>query len=303
MLRSTIMLFACLSLTVLACGAPTDDEAAVSEDALDSSYGPQTDLGVLDEQCTNRDNTPGWTNWVCEGFDGNQLVVGVGTQTGRHRVSIRKWGAERDLGLLRAIPEGGKVGPKAEWRATGKPGELGLVFRYADKLVVSKVTATAACVYSATGTSRREAHAAIASASFSDFQCPLTRRAGLPAEAPVGCGTLPAGSGIPMGKSLPSCSGAFGLYMQTDGNLVLYRHSDGVALWSSETFGSGATGAYVEPDGTFAIYGDTWSPTPIWAKERGAGKRGVRLVVQDDGNVVLYSATGAVLFATNTTQP
>jgi len=301
-LRSPFLLITSFALAAVGCGQPDDEPAGTTEDAIDSSYGPQTDLGVLDEQCTNRGDTPGWKNWVCEGFDGYQLVVGVGTSTGRHRVSIRKFGAESDLGVLRAIPEGGKAGPKAEWRQTGVPGELGLVFRYADKLVVNKISPSASCVYSAGVSSRREAHAAIASQAFRDFQCPATRRAALPADSPAGCGVMHAGGGIASGKALQSCSGAFGLYMQEDGNLVLYRQADFAPLWSSDTWGSGATGAYVEPDGTFAIYNDTWNPTPIWAKERGVGKRGVYLAVQDDGNVVLYSATGSALFATNTAQ-
>ena len=45
----------------------------------------------------------------------------------------------------------------------------------------------------------------------------------------------------------------------------------------------------MEPDGTFAIYDDSWNPNWKWTAKT-TGNPGAYLVVQDDGNVVVYDA-------------
>jgi hypothetical protein len=81
----------------------------------------------------------------------------------------------------------------------------------------------------------------------------------------VACGTLTANHELTTGQSLTSCNGDYTLYLQGDGNLVLYT-SSGSARWASGT----------------------------------AGNPGADLVVQNDGNVVIYSASGTALWATGT---
>lgn len=293
-----------LGACALACNASTDDpDLESSEDALDSSYGPQTDLGTLDEQCTNERNTADWKNWTCKGLDGYDLVVGQGF--GRQRVSVRTAYGEYDLALGTKLPEAGTVGPKAEWRLTTPfdPSARGLIFRYASaktsSLVVAKVTGGSACVYTTVaGSARTSAHDIVASDAFRDFVCPPRRPdTSLPPE----CGRLNAGNGLAHGAGLSSCSGAFSLYMQTDGNLVLYRNSDGAALWSSKTFGTGASHAVVDADGTFAIYDDSWGPNWKWSAKT-TGNPGSFLVVQDDGNLVVYNAKNKAIWASRTVQ-
>lgn len=91
------------------------------------------------------------------------------------------------------------------------------------------------------------------------------------------------------------------LFMQTDGNLVLYRvkdgRRDGNALWASNT--SGASGAYVvfQTDGNLVVYDGNgsvrWSPNTY---DKGARS----LVLQRDGNLVIYNGSDSALWATGT---
>ncbi|MGW1049393.1 hypothetical protein [Streptomyces sp. NPDC002521] len=109
-------------------------------------------------------------------------------------------------------------------------------------------------------------------------------------------------------------SGAYA-YMQSDGNLVVYS-STGSALWSSHT--SGHSGAYflVQDDGNLVVYSSTgsalWSDgTYMRSATIGSGQKlyggwwaqakYTRLVVQPDGNVVLYrKRDGKAIWSTGT---
>jgi hypothetical protein len=115
------------------------------------------------------------------------------------------------------------------------------------------------------------------------------------ASVPVPCGTLPAGQQLTAGQSLASCNGDYTLDMQGDGNLVLYQN--GTPLWASNTSGSAADEAIMQDDGNLVLY--TSSGSPVWASGT-VGNDGADLVVQNDGNVVIYSASGAALWATGT---
>ena len=92
---------------------------------------------------------------------------------------------------------------------------------------------------------------------------------------------------------------------QTDANIVLYRVSDGRALWAMQT----VNGAYGYPpgklimqtDGNLVAYDN--ANAAKWASN--TGNRGAspwRLVMQNDGNVVLYDNNNTATWATNTAQ-
>jgi hypothetical protein len=74
-------------------------------------------------------------------------------------------------------------------------------------------------------------------------------------------GRLLAGQTLRAGQTLASPNGRYRLQQQNDGNLVVKHNGKGV--WSTKTHGN----------------------------------PGARLIVQDDGNVVVYSATGRALWA------
>ena len=88
---------------------------------------------------------------------------------------------------------------------------------------------------------------------------------------------------------------AFGHRMT--GNLVLFRMEGLVKLWQSYTFDPGGV-ATLRADGNLAIY----SPGLVWASDH-PGDMNAHLLVQNDGNVVIYSPTWEPLWDTGTGEP
>ncbi|MFP5282518.1 MAG: hypothetical protein ACLGIF_03605, partial [Actinomycetes bacterium] len=80
--------------------------------------------------------------------------------------------------------------------------------------------------------------------------------------------------------------------------LMLVRERDGRTLWSAGTTGPAGV-CLLEPNGELVIADPD---RPLWSS--GTSRQpGSRLVLQDDGNAVLYSAAGLPVWTTNTTQP
>ncbi len=100
------------------------------------------------------------------------------------------------------------------------------------------------------------------------------------------------------GQKRTSGDGRFELAFQEDGNLVLYRMSDGVALWATHTYAPGGEAA-MQGDGNFVVYDATG--VPRWASGT-ANYPGAALFVQNDGNVVIYDYYGYPIWATGTSQ-
>jgi hypothetical protein len=112
--------------------------------------------------------------------------------------------------------------------------------------------------------------------------------------APSACGKMTAGEGLKKGHTLTSCDGRFELAMQTDGNLVEY--SNGIALWASHTVNGGDT-VVMQGDGNLVVYGATGCP--VWASQT-AGNAGGFFQLQSDGNLVVYNASSQAKWATGT---
>ena len=117
-------------------------------------------------------------------------------------------------------------------------------------------------------------------------------------------------------------SGATKLVMQSDGNLVLYNQS-GSPLWHTNTYGNPGARLVLQTDGNLVIY--TATNVPIWANDKlhnpdhlayvntilytdellplqrlETADRNHKLVVQPDGNLVLYNGSGQALWHTGT---
>ena len=110
-----------------------------------------------------------------------------------------------------------------------------------------------------------------------------------------GCGEMTGNQQITVNQSITSCDGRFTLVLGGDGNLVLYE--GGTALWASGTAGKASARAIMQNDGNFVIYDA--SGNPLWASNT-AGHSGAYLSVQNDGNTVIYSSTGSALWSTGT---
>jgi murein DD-endopeptidase MepM/ murein hydrolase activator NlpD len=121
------------------------------------------------------------------------------------------------------------------------------------------------------------------------------------------CGNLPAptrpanslinNTTMSPGTTIKSTNQCFSLNAQSDGNLVLYRQSNGQALWDTKTYGKNVKQTIFQNDGNLVIYNT--SNQAVWASNTDR-RGGTRVTVQDDGNFVMYNAQNQALWATNT---
>ena len=100
------------------------------------------------------------------------------------------------------------------------------------------------------------------------------------------------------GQKIVSPNKCFVLTLQYDGNLVLYRFSDGKAKWSTNTQGTGTFKACMQEDGNFVTYAPkgryTWPSNTV-------GNNKASLKLQDDGNLVMYAFNSKnAVWSTNT---
>jgi|GEM_PF-5326357 len=110
--------------------------------------------------------------------------------------------------------------------------------------------------------------------------------------------SLQSGQSLQKGQSLLSKNGDYELVMQSDGNFVLYSRDLGAqgAIWSTGTY-KGCVGQYVAmgTDGNLVVYGSR----PCWASNT-QGHSGARLIVQDDGNTVIYDTANKAIWTSGT---
>ncbi len=119
-----------------------------------------------------------------------------------------------------------------------------------------------------------------------------------PATAGAGTDRLTAGERLYANQYLVSRNGQYVLRMQGDGNLVIYAPGN-VPVWATGTRGAAFLGN--QGDGNLVVYTTATPHAPLWASNT-AGNGFSTLVMQDDGNLVLYRDTGGVTWASNTVQ-
>jgi len=99
------------------------------------------------------------------------------------------------------------------------------------------------------------------------------------------------------GQAIYSPNNAYRLTLQTDGNLVLYRNSDGTPLWNSVTQSNAvkSKSLFFQTDGNLVLYkGTDMSSGSNWATSRNDTSGNTNLgsnaffALQDDGNLVFY---------------
>ena len=110
------------------------------------------------------------------------------------------------------------------------------------------------------------------------------------------------GEDLPAPSELLSPNSRYSLALQSDGNLVVYRHGPSgrgtpTVLWQTGTGGSPGADLWLQSDGNLVLY--SRAHLPLWQSHT-AGHPGDRLAVQADGNVVIYSSTDHPLWQTHT---
>jgi len=89
-----------------------------------------------------------------------------------------------------------------------------------------------------------------------------------------------------------SPNGNYSLAYQSDGNLVLYNNATGEPVWSNPGPVGSPSAAIMQEDANFVVYsGTVWSTNTSNPNHQGA-----YLVVQDDGNLVVYHLNGTPLW-------
>ncbi len=112
------------------------------------------------------------------------------------------------------------------------------------------------------------------------------------------CGTMFSGQGFRRDQPLISCDGRFQALLQQDGNFVIYQA--GTPLGSTNTVGSDASTATLLADGAFALY--SAKGKTVW-QTQSAGLLGAVMLMQNDGNLVLYdsdTSSATPVWASNT---
>lgn len=98
------------------------------------------------------------------------------------------------------------------------------------------------------------------------------------------------GESLRVNDKRTSTNGKYYVTLQSDGNVVLYKGEK--ALWATGTNRQDVYGIFVQSDGNLVAYlsGDR----PTWASNTaGRGGRETFLIMQDDGNLVLYKRLGS----------
>ncbi|HEX4923633.1 MAG TPA: M12 family metallopeptidase, partial [Bdellovibrionales bacterium] len=136
----------------------------------------------------------------------------------------------------------------------------------------------------------------------SDVTCRLTVRAngGAPTPPPTPQPTPPPPAPaenrlipdqvLTPGKQLRSQNGNYTMPYQGDGNVVIYQN--GNPIWATNTDGSSPGTLVMQADGNLVLYDGNGAP--IWASNTD-GNPGASLVLENNGTAVIYSTGGSML--------
>jgi hypothetical protein len=100
--------------------------------------------------------------------------------------------------------------------------------------------------------------------------------------------TLNAGDQTDINTVIVNADRNFRQSFQSDGNLVVYRQSDGKHYWTSQTIGFGAVKAVMQRDGQFSMYKE--DGTRVWSTNTYDAARNLKL--EKNGNLIVYNALG-----------
>ncbi|MBF0425264.1 MAG: hypothetical protein HQL66_05555 [Magnetococcales bacterium] len=107
--------------------------------------------------------------------------------------------------------------------------------------------------------------------------------------------TLPSGTMLGKGQAVVSADNNYMAAFQDDGNFVLYDLKFKRPTWASNTSGKTSDRIVMQSDGNLVIYNGT---SAVWASNT-AGKGGAYLKLGTDGNLIMVQGS-ATVWATNT---
>ncbi|GAA0726076.1 hypothetical protein GCM10009430_32660 [Aquimarina litoralis] len=106
---------------------------------------------------------------------------------------------------------------------------------------------------------------------------------------------LETGRVLRKGQFLNSKDGRTYFRILSNGNLVAFR--DSKIVWQSKTAGTSSNRLVMQRNGNLVLYNTNNRPT--WSSSTG-GNNNVKLILQNDGNIVLRSGTGKAIWSTKT---
>jgi alpha-tubulin suppressor-like RCC1 family protein len=123
----------------------------------------------------------------------------------------------------------------------------------------------------------------------------------------AGSNTLKAGETLAGGRRLTSANGRFILRMQSeDGHLCVYKFENGQQgefVWGSGKYGFDDSKLVMQTDGNLVVYGRNgafqWGSDThpdLNAKFKDTNNKPVKLVLEDDGSLNLYTVSGHVVW-------
>jgi Calcineurin-like phosphoesterase len=119
----------------------------------------------------------------------------------------------------------------------------------------------------------------------------------LASEAPTSTNSLQSNKQLGLDQYITSTNGTYRFYLQGDGNLVVRNMQTSSAVWSASTQNKGGVRLTMQSDGNLALY--TSTNVVVWSSNT-IGKGASYLIMQNDGNLVLATSAGATVWASNT---
>lgn len=112
--------------------------------------------------------------------------------------------------------------------------------------------------------------------------------------------TLVAGQTLSVNQSLRSENGLYNFSMQNDGNMCIYSNGD-TFNWCAMTDGKTKSGQLImQTDGNLVLYvSQKTGAANVWSTDTfrgGAAKTGSKLVLENNGTLVLYNSSNAAIW-------
>ncbi|MBC8067386.1 MAG: peptidoglycan DD-metalloendopeptidase family protein [Deltaproteobacteria bacterium] len=107
----------------------------------------------------------------------------------------------------------------------------------------------------------------------------------------AGCGLLVPNQAIGVDQAIYSCDNRFTLVLQSDGNIVQYWNGTSTAIWNAGTVGQPANALVMQDDGNLVLY--SAAGAPLWHTQTN-GRPGSYLSLDDNGALIIFEGATPV---------